>query len=139
MRPHRSRAQAFTLIELLACIGIISLLIGILLATLLPTREAARDKVCRSNLRQLHNATFARWVSEGQNWLPMEHDEEGWTWVRPMPVCPTRKADHIGYMYVALYDETQMRNPDSRPTDFAVWMCGADHHLRVMWSGKLLP
>ncbi len=50
------RVSAFSLIEMLAVIGILSLLVGLLLPALHGARESARTLVCKSNLRSLITA-----------------------------------------------------------------------------------
>lgn len=47
------RPRAFSLIELLVCLAVIALLVGILLPTLRGARDAGRTGACLSNTRQL--------------------------------------------------------------------------------------
>ncbi|MBI4580174.1 MAG: type II secretion system protein [Planctomycetes bacterium] len=52
--PHKSKPQAFTLIEVLVVVAIIALLVAILLPSLAMAREESRAVVCKTRLRELH-------------------------------------------------------------------------------------
>lgn len=51
--PTQRRRRAFTLVELLVVIGVIAVLTALLFPVLARAREAGREKVCASNLRQI--------------------------------------------------------------------------------------
>lgn len=59
-KPHRNHSQrAFTLVELMVVIAIISILMSIVLPGLRNARHRALDVRCKSTLRSISNASFA--------------------------------------------------------------------------------
>lgn len=72
-QTHKSRGRAFTLVELLAVIGIIALLIGMLLPLLNSAHRSARDAKCKSNIRQVCIA-FLNYASENKGKFPPNID-----------------------------------------------------------------
>jgi prepilin-type N-terminal cleavage/methylation domain-containing protein len=68
MTRSRPLVRAFTLIELLVVISIIALLVGILLPALSAAREAGRNAVCMSNLRQA-GIGMSSYAADSKDWL----------------------------------------------------------------------
>jgi type II secretory pathway pseudopilin PulG len=64
------KGNAFTLVELLVVIGIIALLIGVLLPSLIKARKAAQTVACASNLRQMGTAVLL-YVNDNKQHLPI--------------------------------------------------------------------
>lgn len=69
-RVARQRRAAFSLIELLICIAIIALLIGLLMPALGKARERARATVCISNLRMITHATAMYTDDDSSHLIP---------------------------------------------------------------------
>ncbi len=67
-RSDFQRRAAFTLLELLICIAIIALLVGLLMPALGRARERARATVCTSNLRSITQAS-AMYVDDDSSHL----------------------------------------------------------------------
>jgi prepilin-type processing-associated H-X9-DG protein/prepilin-type N-terminal cleavage/methylation domain-containing protein len=80
--PHHVRRprwqRAFTLVELLVVIGIISVLIGLLLPALVWAREQANATKCLSNVRQLAMASMM-FAQDHQGCVPTASDD---TWAK---------------------------------------------------------
>src|SRR5258708_5153120 len=68
---NRIRRSAFTLVELLVVIGIISLLVAILLPALNKARKQAQEVQCQSNLRQW-GAGFISYSDTNKGALPSD-------------------------------------------------------------------
>jgi prepilin-type N-terminal cleavage/methylation domain-containing protein/prepilin-type processing-associated H-X9-DG protein len=97
------RHRAFSLIEILVVIGIITVLIAILLPTLHRARQQALTVKCRSNLRQIGQALLL-YSQHNNDWiyppnhgvLPGRPKEEFWpnlvfkpaVWNPPILLCP---------------------------------------------------
>jgi len=74
--------EGFTLVELLAVLGIIAVLIAILLPALSRAREHARRLVCTSNQRQLVMA-WGLYSNEFKGFIPLGYPDGGTTSATP--------------------------------------------------------
>ena len=106
---HNSRAlrPAFSLVELIVVIGIITVLIGLLLPVLSRARAAARSTACASNLRQA-GALGAAWIVEHDGYLPLA----GLAAIRASPTT-------LGSLPGQLQDADRSRYPYARQSIFA--------------------
>lgn len=80
MKHQRSRAHAFTLIEILVVIAIVVLLAGLLFPVFSSAREGARTTSCASNLKQIGLA-MALYTSDYRQRYPLVKTNLGCTWV----------------------------------------------------------
>jgi prepilin-type processing-associated H-X9-DG protein/prepilin-type N-terminal cleavage/methylation domain-containing protein len=71
------RLAGFTLVELLVCIGIIALLIGLLLPALNKSRSQANSTACLANLRSLGQAHFL-YAHNSRGFLPNHNPALDW-------------------------------------------------------------
>jgi prepilin-type N-terminal cleavage/methylation domain-containing protein len=70
MKPLRNaRPSAFTLVELLVVVGIISVLVSILLPAMQQAREKALRVSCASNMRQTYFAVMM-YANDNKGWIP---------------------------------------------------------------------
>jgi len=104
-RPYRAIPKAFTLVELLVIIGIISLLISILLPALGKARESANRISCASRLRQL-NVGLISYTIANKGWLPAMHATSAPLITDEIWVAPEGKWVGHGRLYEQGYIKT---------------------------------
>jgi len=151
---YKRRAGAFTLVELLMVIAIISLLMGILLPVITQVRGRAKTTICRSNLRQWgsiflmytddNNGYFTKGVCQNTS---TGFNHEDWTKVlRPLYTepkirfCPmaTKTYDKgMGGTFSA-WGPLNFEGPTG-PTDYGSygindWLCNPARNVTQMWG-----
>ena len=117
-RVHSSR-RAFSLVELLVVLAIISLLTAILLPVLATARSQARQTVCVSNLRQIGQG-FAMYQQDYDGYFPYAADPAAHTRIEIMRLYfPQFAADipRIGSIQDVLQPYVQSKEIFACPSD----------------------
>ena len=109
-RKALGRSQAFTLVELLIVIGIITLLAAMLLPTLGRAKEAARTISCSNNIRQLGIAAMTYSLDNRGN-LPFFLD-----WLHSSSLSPASIDLTTGKLYPHLRSKTVYLCPTDKMT-----------------------
>ncbi len=131
----RRRTRAFTLIELLAVIAIISTLIGILIPAIQSARESGRRTSCQSNLRQIALAVAnfdeaAGHFPEGQcgGTIGFGPDTKTWSWMaRILPHIEESGIDEGGTIFAKTLRECGVADRRVR-----LFLCPSDGYS---WRG----
>jgi prepilin-type processing-associated H-X9-DG protein/prepilin-type N-terminal cleavage/methylation domain-containing protein len=103
----RHNRRAFTLVELLAVMGIIAILIGILMVVLLKARDQARSIRCMVNLRTL-GLGLANYVRESRHYPGLYVQAQYAVW-------PTRLREALGGNQEAFYCPSRPEDYDWTP------------------------
>lgn len=152
-----SRRRAFTLIEVMLCVGIIAVLAGIVFAALGPVRERARVTTCTSNLHQIW-AAYAMYAADHDGAEPttgvraryyelgLPSDEQDHylfdTYLKSRDVlfCPSyhgeKPTDHMGSTYL-IFSRDKDRWADlvaQRGPDLPFYACQWHNPSRYPWS-----
>ncbi|MFC1766720.1 prepilin-type N-terminal cleavage/methylation domain-containing protein, partial [Planctomycetota bacterium] len=123
----RGKGRAFTLVELLVTLSVVSVLLGLLLPALGRVRASARQTVCQSRLRQW-GVAFSLYADENDGFFPHAdgRDRSG----SSMPWTPEARADYeCGWVDVLppLMGEKPWRNHEryAYPDPGSVFQCPA--------------
>src|SRR3954452_3463668 len=118
--PRRDRA--FTIVELLVVIGIISVLMSLLLPSLIRARETAKRTVCLSNLRQVH-AAFTYYGLNNNDRVPLGYRVGRKQWDSMVYSSTSKKYCLFGILYL----DGKMQQPD-------IFFCPSDTDPRSMFN-----
>lgn len=121
--------RAFTLVELLVVISIISVLVGLLLPAVQSAREAARKSQCQNNLKQLGLAVHAFHNVHGM--IPKGNDAKD----EPWPNTGFGRFNFSQYVYL-LPDLEESSFYDS--IDLEGWFYSPQQNLELFGAGTML-
>jgi prepilin-type N-terminal cleavage/methylation domain-containing protein len=87
-RPKRARRAAFTLLELLVCLGILAVLLTLMFPAIARVRQTSMDAVCASRLRDLALAANV-YLSENNTYpAPLRNTAPSFTLLSLPPLLP---------------------------------------------------
>jgi len=95
----KCKRSGFTLVEILLVVGIVAILMGIAVPSLLAYRKTSHAKACADNIHLIRSACYATQVLTGK----METDlsklvgEEGKGFLKWEPKCPVGGSYKINY------------------------------------------
>ena len=117
--PH-ARAAAFTLVELLVVVGLITVLVALLMPALRKARGQAAAVQCLSNVRQLGQA-FVLYVNENRGRSPIYRSSQDEYWIDLLRV---HYAAVDGIRFCPSTPETDPANAQGSATQY--WVRGRD-------------
>ena len=113
---HRRGGNAFTLVELLAAIGIIAVLLALFLPVLKNTREQSMRLRCMDNMRHLLNAALL-YTSDNDRVMPPPNwvggPKHGWLYLDPPVKNPAQVTTGLLWPYLG-----GRRPPGNKPADW---------------------
>jgi prepilin-type N-terminal cleavage/methylation domain-containing protein len=128
----KTRAEAFTLVELLVVTALISLLAALLFPVFFQAREKARQATCISNLRQLGLAVFM-YAQDSDDLMPYAGD--------PSDVYSTYWQTHAGGQYWAQAQRLPLLSSvlSSYIKDKDIWCCPDDDGFATLDYSDNVP
>jgi len=131
-RPRRRGGKAFTLVEMLVVVGVISLLVAIVMPTVGRARDMAKKAVCITNMSNLGKALWG-YAADYQSYphlSPWPHPF-GWAW-------EDGSFDWKLYGWAKIYGLLQYNNiKGTRKTNQGCWYYGGP--IDQIWPGALCP